>query len=64
MSRQLLGLAGIAIAVVGIALDSVVVIWLAITVLSAAALWRLLARRAARQKAEAASSWEDGREKD
>ena len=50
--RQLLGVAGIAIALVGIALDARGIIWAAIVVLAVAFLWRLLASRRARQNAE------------
>jgi hypothetical protein len=50
--RQVLGILGIAIAVVGIALDSRRIIWGAIVVLAMAFAWRLLASRRARQNAE------------
>jgi hypothetical protein len=50
--RQVLGILGIAIAVVGIALDSRRIIWGAIVVLAMAFAWRLLVSRRARQNAE------------
>jgi len=53
MTRQLLGILGIAIALVGIALDSRWIIWGAIVVLAMAFAWRLIASRRARQNAEA-----------
>ncbi|HEX7023844.1 MAG TPA: hypothetical protein VF187_03415 [Gemmatimonadales bacterium] len=45
MSRQVVGLAGIAMALLGIALGSRVVIWVAIGVLTVALAWRLIARK-------------------
>ena len=45
MSRQVVGLAGIAMALLGIALGSRVVIWVAIGVLAVAVIWRLAARK-------------------
>lgn len=52
MSRQWLGMAGILIAVVGIALDSRLIVWIAIGVLLVAVVWRLAASWSARRKAE------------
>ncbi|HET7601712.1 MAG TPA: hypothetical protein VFK36_01760 [Gemmatimonadales bacterium] len=52
MTRQWLGVLGIAIALVGIALDTRWIIWVAIVVLAAAFFWRLIAKRRARQNAE------------
>jgi membrane protein implicated in regulation of membrane protease activity len=52
MSRQLVGVAGILIAVVGIAVDSRMLVWIAIGVLLVAVLWRLVASRRARRNAE------------
>jgi hypothetical protein len=52
MSRQLVGVAGILIAVVGIGLDSRVLVWIAIGVLLVAVLWRLVASRRDRTNAE------------
>ena len=52
MTRQLLGILGIAIALVGIALDARWIIWAAIVVLAGAFFWRLIVTRRARQNAE------------
>jgi membrane protein implicated in regulation of membrane protease activity len=52
MSRQLVGVAGILIAVVGIAVDSRMLVWIAIGVLLVAVLWRLVASRLDRRNAE------------
>jgi hypothetical protein len=48
----MLGVAGILIAVVGIALDSRLIVWIAIGVLLVAVIWRLAASWSARKKAE------------
>lgn len=53
MTRQWLGVLGIAIALVGIALGARWIIWAAIVVLACAFFWRLIATRRARQNAEA-----------
>lgn len=45
MSRQIVGLAGIAVALAGIALGSQAVVWVAIGVLAVAVIWRLAARK-------------------
>lgn len=63
MTRQLLGILGIAIALVGIALESRWIVWGAVAVLGVAFLWRLMASRRARQNAEAAPQDATGRPK-
>lgn len=45
MTRQLLGIAGMLLAVLGLALDSRVLVWVASAVLVASVGWRLLASR-------------------
>lgn len=63
MSRQLVGVVGIAIAVAGIATNSRVLIWVAIGVLLAAVLWRLVASWRARRHHDDLSSPPDDRPK-
>ena len=45
MTRQLLGIAGMLLAVVGLAINSGLVVWIATAVLVVAVGWRLLASR-------------------
>lgn len=64
MSRQLVGVLGIVIAVAGIAMNSRVLIWVAIGVLLAAVLWRLVASWRARKHRDELSSPPDDRPKE
>ncbi len=64
MSRQLVGVLGIAIAVAGIATNSRVLIWVAIGVLLAAVLWRVVASSRARKHRDGLSSRPDDRPKE
>jgi hypothetical protein len=53
MTRQLLGLLGIVLAVFGLANDSDLLIWTAAAVMAAAIVWRVIAaRRAPRQSSD------------
>ena len=54
MTRQLLGLSGIVLAVFGLAYDSDWLIWTAAGVLGATLVWRAVASRRARQSGERA----------
>ena len=64
MRRQWLGVLGIAIAVIGIARGSRMVVWVAIGVLGVAFVWRLLASRSERERARGVSPGADGRPKE
>ena len=52
MTRQVVGLAGMALALLGIALGSRMVIWVAIGVLAVAVVWRLVARKRAQRNTD------------
>ena len=54
MTRQLLGLSGIVLAVFGLAYDSDWLIWTAAGVLIATLVWRVIASRRSRQGGERA----------
>jgi hypothetical protein len=49
MTRQLLALAGMLLAVLGLAIDSRAVVWVASALLTGSIIWRLLATRQPRK---------------